>query len=51
MKMLLAGKKIIFVENDFDDDYFHIVYPSIKTSKSFFWKPEIIDILQEKMRV
>jgi len=48
MKMILDGKKIIFVENGFDGDSFHIIYPSIEVSKSVFWKPDVISILQDK---
>lgn len=50
MKMLLTGKKIIFIENSFDDFSFHIVYPSIEVSKRIFWKPDIISLLQEKIK-
>ncbi len=47
LKMVLASKKIIFVENNFDSFSFHIVYPSIEVGKSIFWRHDIINILQE----
>lgn len=47
LKMVISGKKIIFVENEFNMNYFHIVYPSIRTGKSMFWKPDVVEMLRE----
>lgn len=51
LKMVLAGKKIIFMENTFDDCSFHVIYPSIEICKSVFWRPDITKLLHERFSV
>lgn len=37
LKLLLDGKKVVFVENAFDKDEIHILYPSVKAGRGLFW--------------
>jgi len=47
LKMVLAGKKIVFIENAFDKDEIHILYPSVKAGRGLFWSSLDIKCLLE----
>ena len=47
LKMVLSGKKIVFVENGFDKEEIHVLYPSVIAGRGLFWSSLDIKCLLE----